>query len=93
MTLVSEDGLQVLAAPAAGDVSRHGDRQGPRLEGPLRARADDGRAEADRGDVPFTDAPYAERHPSLAGAEAALVRVRAPRSGCTGPRPPSRTPR
>ena len=73
MALVSEDGMQVRQAPAGRRGVRHGDRQEPRLEGPLRPRADDGRAEADRGDVPFTDAPYAERHPSLASAHAALV--------------------
>ena len=63
----------MLPAPAGRRYVRYGDRQEPRLEGPLRARANDSRAEADRGDVPFTDAPYAERHPSLASVQAALV--------------------
>ena len=75
MALVGEDGLQVRPAPAGRGRVRHGDRQEPRLEGPLRARADDRRAEADRGDVPLADAPQAERHPGLARAQAALVGV------------------
>src|SRR5580692_13031830 len=58
MALVSEDGMQVRPAPAGRRCLRHGDRQEPRLEGPLRPWADDGRAEANRGDVPFTDTPY-----------------------------------
>src|SRR6185369_6184315 len=58
MALVSQDGLQMFPAPAGRGYVRHGDRQEPRLKGPLRARADDGRAKADRGDVSFTDAPY-----------------------------------
>ena len=76
MALVSQDGLQVRQAPAGGRRGRRADRQRPRLERPLRAGTDDGRAEADRGDVPLTDAPHAERQPRLAGAQAALVRAK-----------------
>ena len=73
VALVSQDGLQVRPAPAGRGGGGHGDGQRPRLEGPLGARADDGRAEADRGDVPFPDAPDAERQPGLTSAQAALV--------------------
>ena len=73
ITLVSEDGMQVRPAPAGRRGVRDGDWQEPRFEGPLRAGADDGRAEADRRDVPFTDGPHAERQPSLASVQTALV--------------------
>jgi hypothetical protein len=63
----------VLPAPVGRRGVRYGDRQEPRLEGLLRAGAGDGRAEADRGNVPFTDAQDTERHSSLASAQAALV--------------------
>ncbi len=75
MSLAGQDVLQVRPAPASGRGVRRGGRPEPWLEGPLRARADDGRAEADRGEVPFTDAPHAERHPGLARAQPALVRA------------------
>ena len=55
----------------------------PIISGPSRSssrivvvRAEDRRAEADRGDVPLADLPQADRHPQLAGLEAALVGVR-----------------
>src|ERR1700733_4093773 len=73
MTLVSEDGMQVRPVPPSRRGFRRGGWQEPWLEGPLRARADDSRAEADRGDVTFTDAPQAERHPGLASTQPPLV--------------------
>jgi hypothetical protein len=73
MSLVGQDGIQVRAVQSRGPCIRRGAWQEARLEVPLRARADDDGAEADRGDVPFTDATQAERHPSLARAQAALV--------------------
>ena len=93
MALVGEDGPQVRPAPAGRRCVRRGDRQEPRLEGPLRARADDGRAEADRGDVPLADAPHAERDPRLASAQAALVGAQHRARVAQGRAPPSRTRR
>jgi hypothetical protein len=75
MALVSENCMKVRPAPPSRRCIRRRDRQQPRLEGPLRTRTDDGRAEADRGDVPLTDTTDAERHPDLARLQAPLVRA------------------
>ena len=72
--LVGEDGRAgARGATVRSRSSPPVDRPDSWLEVPLLARADDRRAEADRGDVTLADAAQADREASLPGAKPALV--------------------